>query len=327
MKRFKNILYVVERAVDQHAAIAKAVSLAQDNQARLTVLDVLPPVTGGYNLPPGGPVTADLKAALYAQHRDAAEQLLAPHRAATKLDIRLELREGTVFLQAIQEVLREGYDLVIKAAEDPSWIDRLFGSDDMHLLRKCPCPVWLIKAEDKPNYGCILAAVDFDPERPETIEGGVTREVLELAAALALSDFATLHLVHVWDAPEADFLGLWADKPGAAVASLLEGEGERHRSAMGRLSRTLKTHVGEEAFAYLAPHFHVRQGTAKTLIPELAREFQADLVVMGTVGRTGIAGLFIGNTAEAILDQLRCAVLTTKPPGFVSPVKADQQPV
>lgn len=324
MKRFKNILYVVERAVDQRAAIARAVSLAENNQARLTVLDVLPPVTGGYNLPPGGPVTADLKAALYEQHRESVEQLLAPHRAQTTLDIRVELREGTVFLQAIQEVLREGHDLVIKAAEDPSWIERLFGSDDMHLLRKCPCPVWLIKADDKPNYGCIVAAVDFDPERPETIDQGITRQILELASTLALSDFASLHLVHVWDAPEADFLGMWADKPSAAVASLLEGEGERHRSAMGRLRQTLKTHIGEEAFAYLAPQFHLRQGSAKILIPELTRELQADLVIMGTVARTGIAGLFIGNTAEAILDQLRCAVLTTKPPGFVSPVKADQ---
>jgi nucleotide-binding universal stress UspA family protein len=323
MKRFKNILYVVERAVDQQAAIARAVSLAQNNQARLTVLDVLPPVTGGYNLPPGGPVTADLKAALYQQHRHAAEQLLAPHRAEHTLDVRLEFREGTVFLETIREVLREGHDLVIKAAEDPSWIERLFGSDDMHLLRKCPCPVWLIKAGDKPNYGCILAAVDFDPERPETIDQGVTREVVELASTLAMSDFASLHLVHVWDAPEADFLGIWADQPSAAVASVLEGAAEHHRSGMARLGQTLKTHLGKEAFEYLAPSFHVRQGSAKTLIPELAKELQADLVVMGTVARTGVAGLFIGNTAEAILDQLKCAVLTTKPPGFVTPIRAD----
>jgi len=48
---------------------------------------------------------------------------------------------------------------------------------------------------------------------------------------------------------------------------------------------------------------------------------QADLVVMGTVARTGIAGWLIGNTAEAILEQLQCSVLAVKPHGFVSPVK------
>jgi nucleotide-binding universal stress UspA family protein len=45
-----------------------------------------------------------------------------------------------------------------------------------------------------------------------------------------------------------------------------------------------------------------------------------DLVVMGTVARAGIPGFFMGNTAESILNQIDCSVLTVKPPGFVSPV-------
>jgi len=45
-----------------------------------------------------------------------------------------------------------------------------------------------------------------------------------------------------------------------------------------------------------------------------------DLMIMGTVARTGIPGFFIGNTAESILSQIDCSVLTIKPPGFVSPV-------
>ena len=53
----------------------------------------------------------------------------------------------------------------------------------------------------------------------------------------------------------------------------------------------------------------------------MIKKLQADLVVMGTVARTGIAGLLIGNTAEAILEQVQCSVLAVKPPGFVSPVK------
>ena len=47
---------------------------------------------------------------------------------------------------------------------------------------------------------------------------------------------------------------------------------------------------------------------------------------MGTLARTGVAGLFIGNTAETILEQLTCSVLAIKPPGFVSPVTFDAQP-
>jgi len=55
-------------------------------------------------------------------------------------------------------------------------------------------------------------------------------------------------------------------------------------------------------------------------VPAIAHELAVDLVVMGTVARTGIAGFFMGNTAESILTQLDCSVLTIKPPGFISPI-------
>ncbi len=59
-------------------------------------------------------------------------------------------------------------------------------------------------------------------------------------------------------------------------------------------------------------------------VADLAQRNQAQLtvlgVVMGTVARTGVAGLLVGNTAERLLDEVRCSVITLKPPGFVSPV-------
>jgi nucleotide-binding universal stress UspA family protein len=63
------------------------------------------------------------------------------------------------------------------------------------------------------------------------------------------------------------------------------------------------------------------KGDAEALIPALAKRKGVELIVMGTVCRTGIAGFIIGNTAENILQQVDCSVLTVKPEGFVSPVK------
>jgi universal stress protein E len=57
------------------------------------------------------------------------------------------------------------------------------------------------------------------------------------------------------------------------------------------------------------------------MIAIVAEGLRADLVVMGTIARTGISGLIIGNTAESILDQLTCSVLAIKPPGFSTPLK------
>ena len=65
------------------------------------------------------------------------------------------------------------------------------------------------------------------------------------------------------------------------------------------------------------------KGHAREVVPECARALGTELVVMGTVGRTGIPGFVIGNTAEQILNQIDCSVLTIKPAGFISPVTAD----
>ena len=59
------------------------------------------------------------------------------------------------------------------------------------------------------------------------------------------------------------------------------------------------------------------------MIPGFAQKERVELIIMGTVGRTGISGFFIGNTAEAILGRVDCSVLAVKPPGFETPVHLD----
>ncbi|TNF34089.1 MAG: universal stress protein [Gammaproteobacteria bacterium] len=321
MNRFKNILYVFEPYVTQDTNIARAVSLAKNNQARLTLIDVISVQTSGIGMPPDGPISADLTAARIAERRQMLEALVAPY--ATKLNFNIEVLVGSKFLEVIRAVLRNEYDLVIKPAEDPDWINRLFGSDDMHLLRKCPCPVWLMKPQEKSNYECIVAAVDFNPNESGTKAHALNRQILDLASSLALSDFAGLHLVHVWDAPEAGFVRLWSDDPDKAEMDVIEGERKRHAAAMNSLMKLLREHIGAEAYDYLSPRTHLPMGSARKVIPGLVKELKADLVVMGTVGRTGIPGYIIGNTAEAIFDQLQCSVLAIKPPGFITPVECD----
>lgn len=321
MNLFSNILYVAEPGMAQEAAMARAVSLAHNNQASLTVIAVLPPITAGIGMPPGGPITAQLQQHLADEQRKALEELVAPYRE--QLEITIELLEGKLYLEAIRAVLRMGYDLLIKQAENPATVPRLFGSDDMHLLRKCPCPVWLMKPGEHPNYANIVAAVDFDPWQPDTIEQPLNRQVVELAASLALSDFTTLHLTHAWDAFAEETIKSWSDQPAGDIMEYVKTERSHHQAGLERLAQMLRGQIGKQAYDYLSPRLHLPKGSARRVIPELARDVQADLVVMGTVARTGIPGLIIGNTAEAILDQLTCSVLAVKPPGFVSPVTVD----
>lgn len=306
---------------EKGSPISRAVSLAEANQARLTLVDVVSPIGPGLRLPAGAPTADELTAAIVERRQRALEQMAEPVR--DRVDVRVQVLTGTMFLEVIRAVLRSGHDLVIKPAEDPAWIARLFGSQDMHLLRKCPCPVWLTGPKDRSHYRSIVAAVDFDPLHAESDTSALNRQILELATSLAFSDGASLHVVHAWDAPEAQFAGLFADNPKAAALSITQGEFARRQQAMDRLSTDIIDTLGRDAFGYLKPHYNLVQGPARTAIPALVRRIEADLVVMGTIARTGIPGFLIGNTAEAILDQLACAVLAVKPAGFVSPVSAE----
>lgn len=318
MNRFSHILYVTEDSSAPAAALERAVSLAENNQARLTVVGVAPAVTTVRGMPSGAPPPGSLQTAVVTERRARLDELIAPYKG--RVDIGSEVLVGRPFLEVIRAVLRNGHDLVIKTAENPSWVGRLFGSDDMHLLRKCPCPVWLLRPDEKSDYQSIVAAVDFDPEDQDSITEGLNREILDLASSLALSDFATLHVAHAWDAPQAGFVRLWADDPDAAEMRVTEDEHARQRDAMNVLSQRLRARLGDGTYDYLSPRFHLLQGSPVKVLPGLVERLQADAMVMGTVARTGIPGLIIGNTAEGILDQLKCSVLAIKPKGFVTPV-------
>lgn len=318
MKRFQNILYVIEAQGFQEAGLARALSLAKNNQARLTLVHVLPEERLGLFLASQGLSAAEFKNAVVAERRAWIESLVAPH--ANELACHIEVLTGKMFIEVIRAALRHDHDLVIKTAENPDWSQLLFGSDDMHLMRKCPCPVWLMRPEDKPNYRCIVAAIDVDVLQTKPDEQALNDRILELAFSLALSDFAELHLVHVWDAPDAGFVSLWANDPDMTEHNIIEDEHSRHKVAMHRLTHRLRERVGAQTYDYLSPRVHLPMGTARTQVPRLVERLKADMVVMGTVARTGIPGFIIGNTAEAVLHQLQCSVLALKPPGFVSPV-------
>lgn len=318
MKRFENILYVSEPDVKGSAALKRAVSLARNNQARLTIMHA----SGEPRL---GPLAEkhtrrEAESLLRERELERLETLAAPHRAQTGIE--LTVRFGIPFIEVVRDVIRNGRDLAIKPAAGDSGIrGRLFGSTDMHLLRKCPCPVWIMRPDDSSNYQRILAAVDFDPWEPDGGEEMLNQRILELAGSLALSDFAELHLVHAWDAPAESLTRLWGDESTEDnTAAYVESERRLHRAGLERFASALRGWVGAEGYDYLSPQLHLPKGNPREIIPALARDLNADLVVMGTLARTGIAGFIIGNTAESILGRLGCSVLAVKPDGFVTPV-------
>jgi len=319
MQRFKNILCVVTPDEGCRQLVEQAVALAETSQAELTVVWVVPAQEWG-RLAADTPRSVDeLRSTYAALHRKKLDEFLQPWAERTL--IRSDVLEGKVFLEVIRAVLRDRFDLVVKLAGTAGLMQRLFGSDDMHILRKCPCPVWLLRPVE--SDGCfkrVVAAIDFDADSSGSGNGSLNSQILAIASAISVEAMAELHLVHAWDAPGELAVLTWSNNPVADTALLAERERTLHQAGMDRLREQLAQLLGAEVYDLLAPTFHLVKGAAGTVIPETARSLGADLVVMGTVARTGIPGLLIGNTAETILEQLDCSVLAVKPAGFVTPV-------
>jgi len=320
VKRFSNILLIVDEGTDYSAALKRAVTLARNNQARLTICAVIDAVPGDDMQMAITAVTpAESRNIAVAEKRDWLDELVKSV-AADGVPLEAKVLIGKPFIEIIRQVLENNHDLIIKCAEETGELSgMLFGSTDMHLMRKCPCPVWIIKPMEHHKYSRILAAVDQDSEEPVT--DLLNRQILEMSTSLALAEFSKAHIVHAWDVVGEDiFRSVRSGLSDAEVDTMVEEEASVRRRWLEVLVKTYGSKADTNAVDVLAPQLHVIKGHAKYVVPAMAHELAVDLVIMGTVARTGIAGFFIGNTAESILTQLDCSVLTIKPPGFISPI-------
>ena len=308
MKRFKNILYFADGAMATDPALERAVNLAKTNKARLTVVDVLSKIESPAEVE--HQFGMDLSQILQQRRQETLESLIEPFNERDAM-IYTRVMTGPPFLEVIRAVLNNGYDLVIKPARpQEGFSERLLGSTDMHLLRKCPCPVWIHRPAAALPYRTVLAAVD-----PVAKEGeSCARLVMDLAASLAQRESARLAVVHVWRLYGESTLRSGRGRISSMeLERLLEETRQYHRERLDSLLSHYGMQVGDA-------DVHLVKGEPALNIRGLSEELQADLIVMGTVGRSGIPGFFIGNTAEEVLQTTHASILAVKPEGFVSPV-------
>lgn len=323
MNRFKKILLIDDGDEPCEIALHRAKTLAENNLADLMILRI---VTISYDfLPKEDSVYKRLKKALTDDWQKYLQSII--ENAPANVRITGNLVFDRPFPLIIQEVLRNGHDLLIKCAENNSGIkNMLLGSVDMHLLRKSPCPVWIIHKEEQTKYRRILAAVDIDKTDSGAEFSGLNRQVLEMASSLALSEFCELHIVHAWSAFGEGLLKTprFRIMEDTEITGWVEEKKKVHEQQIKNLMDNLSDILGKETMEYLDPKIHIRKGEPHQVISDVVEEYEADIVVMGTVARTGIPGFFMGNTAERILHTLDCSVLAVKPEGFVTPVTLEQ---
>jgi len=308
MKRFRKILFLAEGA--DKAVLRRALDIAGEVGADLTIMDAVKPIAFETADPGSMNTLRDLKDLMLQRRRDELQKL---HESAADkrngVKVAIEVPQGDISIEVLKAVTEERHDLVIKTQTGKiGRIQRIFGSTDLKLLRRCPCPVWIIKPTRRRHFARILAAVDPDPFDP--VSPSLNRLILDLAFSLAKMEKSELHVVHAWHLVEESALQD-GQIPQRDLDKLNEEMEAAHRHQVEAL---LKHYPGQEHV------LHLVWGRAEKVIPDLATELAIDLIIMGTVARTGITGIFIGNTAEKILSNVDCSVLTVKPTGFKPPV-------
>lgn len=319
MKRFRTILLIADEGTDYSAALKRGVTLARNNQARLTICTVVDAVSANMRMAATAVTPAELHNIAVTESRVWLDELVKSV-AEAGMPLEGKVLIGKRFIEIIRQVLENNHDLLIKCAEAAGGLSNLlFGSTDLHLMRKCPCPVWIVRPTEHHRSRRILAAVDKDSEKPVT--DVLNRRILEMSTSLALAEFSEAYIVHAWDVVGEDvFRSVRSALSDAEVDAMVDDEACARRRWLESLVNTCGSEADKNAIDILEPRLHVIKGHARDVVPAIARDLAVELVVMGTVARTGIAGFFMGNTAENVLTQLDCSVLTIKPPGFVSPV-------
>jgi nucleotide-binding universal stress UspA family protein len=161
------------------------------------------------------------------------------------------------------------------------------------------------------NYQQVLAAVDPMAEESDDCAS----LVMDLASSLADRESAQFNVVHAWKMSGESMLRDGRSRLSRSEFNMMINLTEKsHRQHLQALLNDYGMSVDDSSV-------HLVHGDASKVIHHVADNIHADLIVMGTVGRSGVPGLFIGNTAEDLLQNTNTSILAVKPAGFVSPVK------
>ena len=313
MIQFRKILFYADESPWTAEALSRAVAVAQKMQARLTVCGVVERVTQEVRFPDRIISPSEIQRATRMDRLDELTELLDTVGGAPK-DVREQVLVGSPSHEVVRAVLEDGHDLLVKGAQgesDPTPL--LFGTVDMQLLRRCPCPVWVVKPNRQGQCRRILVALGPGPSAGQGEDLNAT--ILDIGASLAALEGAELHVLHAWK-PRGE-TALMGGRLG-----LSRGDAERWLEESRKAqAQWLADLLAARPAIGKTPETHSVRGDASRVIPALAEELRMDLIVMATVRHRGIRGLFIDSVAEQVLGQVQCSVLAVKPTGLAKVVQ------
>lgn len=295
---FKHLLLATDLSPSAATAGAEALRLAARWNAKLTVAYVntdLPLSRRWFGLKNGEAV----EEAVRSSGRQKIEELARDMASASGLAVDWIALEGHEPAEAIVNyVAASGADVLLVGTHGTTAADVFgLGSVAVQLIRTSPVPVLTVKPDKEPGFQDILAPVDFTPSG----EVGLAAAI----GAARQAAGATLHILHAFEP-----LGF------ASISVVSPAEMDAYRdAAVAHEREQLDALLARYDLSGLDVKIEVSCLTPARAILGYVEEHGIDLICMGTVGRTGLAGLVFGNTAEQILRGVTCSVLTVHPSG------------
>ncbi|UBN56199.1 universal stress protein UspE [Pantoea agglomerans] len=311
MSRYQNMLVAIDPQQDDQPALRRAVYLNQRIGGKIKAY--LPIYDFSYEMTTllSPDERASMRQGVISQRTEwIREQSHAYLEAGVEIEIKV-VWHNRPYEAIIQEVLTHGHDLVLKMAHQHDRLEAvIFTPTDWHLLRKCPCPVWMVKDQPWPEGGKAVVAVNLASEEPhhDELNQKLIRETTRLAEMV---NHTEVHLVGAYPVTPINIAIELPDFDPSVYNDAIRGQ---HLVAMKAL---------RQKFSIREEFTHVAKGLPEEVIPDIAGQLSAGIVVLGTIGRTGLSAAFLGNTAEQVIDHLRCDLLAIKPDDFTSPVSLD----
>lgn len=311
MKALNRILVVIDPNDDAQRAMSRAVVLAKATGAQLTAFLSI------YDF------SYEMTTMLSIQERDAMRKAVVEDRElwlkdmiedkfAEAVDININvLWHNRPFEAIIETAINNDYDLIVKGTHQHDTLKSIiFTPTDWHLLRKSPCPVLLVKEMEWAKNGRILTAVHTGSDAEHHIN--LNEKLIDQAKGLAQLIDAEVHVVNSYPGTPVNIAIEIPEFDPNEYNSVVKAH---HQKACAELAQ--RCDIDQE-------RIHIAEGLPEDVIPEVSREIDAELLVIGTIGRTGFSAAIIGNTAEHVIDQINCDVLAIKPDGYVSPLQEDE---
>ena len=313
MDLYQNILVVIDPTTEDQKALKRAIELAskiKDNNADNKI-----DITAFFSI---FDFSYEMTTILSSGERDSMRQMVINEKQLWLDDI-IATENSSIniiskvvwhnrpFEAIINQVIEYKNDLVIKGPhQHDKFKSVIFTPTDWHILRKCPCPVLLVKDHEWPQQGNILGALHVGSDEAEhlSLNNNITKQAKIIAQLIT----ANVHLVNSY--------------PGTPVniaIEIPEFDASEYNNAMLKHHKDAMTQHAN-SFDIPLENTYVEEGLPESVIEQVALKIDAELVILGTIGRTGISAALIGNTAEHVIDQLNCDVLALKPDGYVSPL-------